>query len=241
MTARLGSLVLLAATALPAPARAEGRTVSGIVRYAGPPRAAHPLPVTQDPGVCGKTRPDETLLLDGAGGVQNAVVSLADVPGGAKPPPGTAKLDQKQCQFVPHVQAAPAGSSLVVGNNDGVLHNVHGWREGATLFNLALPSPDMQIKRKLLQPGLNEFRCDAGHVWMGAYVWTFDHPYYAVTDRAGRFSIEGVPPGTYVLRVWHEGWKRTDPANPAITAHVVVEQNVTVEAAKPVEVTIPLK
>jgi len=31
-----------------------------------------------------------------------------------------------------------------------------------------------------------------------------DNPFTAVTDSRGRFSLIGVPPGTYRLRVWHE-------------------------------------
>jgi len=32
-----------------------------------------------------------------------------------------------------------------------------------------------------------------------------EHPYYALTDINGNFSLENVPPGTYKLKMWHEG------------------------------------
>ena len=182
-------------------ARADGSTVAGMVRWAGAPRAASTLPVTQDPAVCGSSKPDETLLVDKSGGVRNVVVSLVGVPAGAKPAPVPGKLDQNKCQFSPHVQALPFGSSVTVGNSDPVLHNVHGMHGDNTVFNLAMPIPKQQVKRKLPDLGLTTFRCDAGHVWMSAHVWTFEHPYFAVTDAAGRFSIAGVPPGSYTVQV----------------------------------------
>lgn len=231
---------MLFATTLGASALAQ-TTVSGTVHYAGPPRPAATLPVTQDPAVCGKSKTDDALLLDGAGNVKNAVVSLVGVPGAPKPAPGALTIDQKKCEFSPRVQAAPVGSSLTIGNSDAVLHNVHAWNKGNTVFNLAMPTVDMKLKRKLAQPGLNEFRCDAGHVWMAAYVWGFDHPYYAVTDAGGKFSIAGVPPGKYTLHVWHEGWKRKDAKVPAITQAVEVDRPVVVEEGKPLDVTVDLK
>lgn len=32
------------------------------------------------------------------------------------------------------------------------------------------------------------------------------HPYYAVTDESGSFELTDVPPGTYQIVAWHEGW-----------------------------------
>jgi hypothetical protein len=46
-------------------------------------------------------------------------------------------------------------------------------------------------------------KCDM-HDWMGAWIAVVDHPYNAVTDEAGSFVLENVPPGTYTLEIWHE-------------------------------------
>ena len=31
-----------------------------------------------------------------------------------------------------------------------------------------------------------------------------EHPYFAVTDENGRFSIPQLPAGTFTLEIWHE-------------------------------------
>ena len=47
------------------------------------------------------------------------------------------------------------------------------------------------------------FKCDV-HGWMNAYVGVLDHPYYAVTDKDGKFELKSLPPGTYTIEAWHE-------------------------------------
>ena len=46
-------------------------------------------------------------------------------------------------------------------------------------------------------------RCDV-HSWMTAWWVVQEHPYYALTDTDGVFSLEEIPPGTYTLEAWHE-------------------------------------
>jgi hypothetical protein len=55
-------------------------------------------------------------------------------------------------------------------------------------------------------PGLVHLRCNGGHVWMNAEMMVIPHPYYAVTDESGKFEFTDVPPGTYQIVAWHEGW-----------------------------------
>jgi Carboxypeptidase regulatory-like domain len=48
--------------------------------------------------------------------------------------------------------------------------------------------------------------CDA-HPHMSAWMIVHDSPYYAVTDERGSFRIDGVPPGSYKVTLWHEGFR----------------------------------
>jgi hypothetical protein len=52
------------------------------------------------------------------------------------------------------------------------------------------------------------FKCDV-HGWMAAHVGVVAHPYFAVSDEAGRFEIKDLPPGAYTLEAWHEKFGRT--------------------------------
>jgi hypothetical protein len=42
---------------------------------------------------------------------------------------------------------------------------------------------------------------------MHAWVFVFDHPWFAVTGRDGRFQLSAVPPGRYTLAVLHPAGK----------------------------------
>src|SRR4029077_18348486 len=53
------------------------------------------------------------------------------------------------------------------------------------------------------EAGPIEVKCDL-HQWMKAYHFPIDHPYVAVTDKDGKFRIEGLPAGKHSFNVWHE-------------------------------------
>jgi len=38
---------------------------------------------------------------------------------------------------------------------------------------------------------------------MESWALVADHPYYAITDQQGRFTLTDIPPGTYQVIVWH--------------------------------------
>ena len=120
----------------------------------------------------------------------------------------TPVLDQKNCTYDPHVLLIPVRSKLKIRNSDEVLHNAHGFLRNTDVFNLAMPRKDQVIEKRMRRAGIVSVKCDAGHTWMSSYVFVMKHPYYAVTDEEGRFSLENVPAGKkYTLRVWHEGWR----------------------------------
>jgi plastocyanin len=128
------------------------------------------------------------------------VVTVQGAP--SRPAPGKVVLDQQRCRFVPHVQAAALGSILEIVNGDPVLHNVHGYRGRVTAFDVAMPSRDQRVSRKLDRPGVVAVRCDV-HAWMTAYVVVTEGP-FAVTGADGGFAIRDLPAGRYAVTAWHE-------------------------------------
>lgn len=197
--------------------------VEGVVQYRGDLPSLPPHAVTQDAKTCGKEQADESLIVAKGGGLANVVVSVVDPPpvqeGASAAPAVDPVLDQVGCRYTPHVLAARVGTRLIAVNSDPVLHNVHGTavENRRPRFNFAMPLKDQRRPIPLQQPGLVEIRCDAGHKWMGAYLHVFEHPYFAVSGKDGRFTLPALPPGTYVVEAWHEklGTKRTELKVPA--------------------------
>lgn len=202
-------------------------TVQGRVLFEGTPPAAEKVDVKSDMPTCGTVKEVQKILLGRDQGVANAVVKIVGAEGTTAPQVG--KLDQIQCEFVPHVQGLTLGSTLQITSSDPVLHNSHAFFEdGTTAFNIAVPIMGMEISKKLDKAGLLKFRCDAGHTWMSAYVAVFTEPFFAMTDTDGNFTIEGVPPGSYELEVWHE-WLGTH------------REPITVKDDEPASVSLTLK
>ena len=197
-------LMVLGALLAPGVAHANG-AVAGLVELGGHPPALPAHKVTKDGSVCGTDEPNESVIASKAGALANVVVSLrAPRPAAPPRPTANAAVDQRGCRYEPHVQAVSVGTSLALVNSDAVLHNVHGSIGPVQVFNLAMPIRNQRVPTKLTRPGLIRLQCDAGHTWMSAWLAVFDHPFFAVTGRDGRFQIGDVPPGHYTVEYWHE-------------------------------------
>jgi hypothetical protein len=181
-----------------------GETIKGAVRYVGAPLERKKVAVTIDQYICGKEKEPEDLVLSSNNGIRNAVVSLQNLPPGAKldwnlPP---AKMDQKQCSFVPRVVIVPAGGTVEFLNSDRLLHNVRSAGKENPPFNRAQPH-GRAISFVFKQPEVLRVDCDL-HSWMRGWVVVAEHPFYAVTNDQGEFILENVPRGKYTLQVWQE-------------------------------------
>jgi len=201
---KLAALIVLAPSAALA-----GGSISGTIRAEKVPRDLPAVKIAKDAPVCGKEAAREAPVVSPDGGLANVVVWVKGVKPPAPPPPTKgAAVDQVACRYTPHVQAVTVGTQLQVLNNDAVFHNVHGTVQTGssplTVFNVAMPFKGGKSPQLLKRPGAIKLRCDAGHAWMSAYVHVFDHPWYAVTDQRGRFTIKDVPPGKYTVELWHE-------------------------------------
>ena len=116
------------------------------------------------------------------------------------------------------------GRKTRVKSNDPKLHIPHGYLGEKTVFNLSLPfkNPTIDATSKIRQAGIMKVVCDT-YGWMVGYVHVFDHPSFAVTNEQGAFSIPNLPPGNYVLRVWHENAGINSQEITAIARAVVLD------------------
>jgi Carboxypeptidase regulatory-like domain len=186
---------------------ADGGVLAGVVRFAGTPPKLDPLPVNKNRDVCGDQKDAEALVVGPERGVRGTVILIEGVARGKKPGADVV-LDNARCVFVAHVTAVMAGERARVKNSDAILHNTHGFLGKPTVFNLALPNRDqmIDITKRLTKPGVIRVVCDA-HPHMAAWMIVHDSPYYAVTDERGSFRIDGIPPGSYKVTLWHEGFR----------------------------------
>ena len=196
----------------PAVALESGGAIVGHVRFLAEPPEPERVRIERDNDTCGLRKfSQEFIVSEENKGLQNVVLSVFDAPTAEAPADAENPiLKQVGCDYVPRVQTAVVGQTLEILNGDPLLHNIHAYDEDRkTLFNWAQPIQNLKNKKKLDQEGVMSVQCDV-HRWMQAYVVVSPHPYTAVTGEDGSFRIEGMPPGTYQLRAWHEGLGELD-------------------------------
>ena len=214
--------VLLAASLLaPLAARADdfGVIKGRLVLKGKPPAPKVDVkkgdPAAKDAKVCAAQEIlNQSLVVDPATkGVRYGVAFLVK-PEGKNPEAAKAlvakdpkvEIDQKGCEFVPHLAAIFEGQKVAFKSSDPVAHNVRysGFKNGGQ--NVTLPpngkfEPPKPLKAENARP--IKMNCDL-HPWMTGNLFVFDHPFFAVTKPDGSFEIHGVPAGTQNLVVWQE-------------------------------------
>ena len=186
-------------------------TIKGRIVYVGQLPAVQPLEITRDEDVCGQHKlTDESLIVNRENrGLKNVVVwlySKKEVPvhPSLQEMPKPAKLDNKNCRFVPRIVRLRANQTLQAVNSDPVAHNVAVYARRNQPFSVVVPG-DQPLERSFARGELLPIRVDCSiHAWMRAYLIITDHPYSAVTDNDGSFTIKNVPQGEWDFRFWHE-------------------------------------
>jgi hypothetical protein len=119
-------------------------------------------------------------------------------------PKNDVEIDQPVCAFIPHAVAMRAGQKLLAKNSSPVLHNVKATSRNNN-FNVAIApggSKDFTMRADALPV---KIECSI-HGWMFGFIGVFDHPYFAVTDADGNFTIKSAPAGQYRLLVYNDRW-----------------------------------
>jgi plastocyanin len=125
------------------------------------------------------------------------------VKGKFNPPATPVMLDQKECQYRPHVFGAMAGQTVLLRSSDPFLHNIKSESAKNAKLDKTFPQPSDQ-KWTFDEPEVMvKLYCDV-HAHMSAYVGVLKHPFYAVTREEGTYELKDVPPGEYEVEAWHE-------------------------------------
>jgi hypothetical protein len=204
------------ATAPAVDALPEGRVdpatagkITGSVIFKGDPPAMPLIDMSSNPQ-CEKQHKTpakgETTIVNPNGTLRNVFVHIKDglPPAHWTPPAESAKLAQTGCIYEPHVQGILEGQNLEILNNDPVNHNVHAECEKNSAWNESqAPRAEHKNKQFALEEIMFPVTCSV-HPWMRAYIAVSPHPFYAVTGADGTFTINGVPPGYYLVEAVHE-------------------------------------
>jgi plastocyanin len=207
LTALTGLAASLTVVALTAGTAFAG-DITGTITYTGKVPTLKPIAMDADP-VC-KTKhstpvPSEALVLGAGNTMGNVMVRVKGPVQGSFPVPATpVVIDQKGCQYHPHVLGIRVGQTLQLRNSDALLHNVHALPKVNTPFNMAMPANRLTADSKFgKEEGMFLVKCDV-HGWMTAYVGVFANPFFSVSGTDGKYKISGLPPGNYEIEAWHE-------------------------------------
>jgi plastocyanin len=183
---RLFAWWILGSAALPA---AETGTLTGVVPL--PARRTGRIAIEKYSGsISGKVGPAPPVV---------AAVWL-EGPGLAAPArPPRVSFSQKGYQFTRSLLVVPRGTVVEFPNEDPDYHNIFSLSR-TLRFDLGrykkseTPPPSATFDR----PGLVRLQCEI-HEHMKALVRVVDSPHFTTSDAAGKFTLAGVPAGTYTL------------------------------------------
>ena len=112
------------------------------------------------------------------------------------------RLLQHNKRFEPGLLVVPVGSVVDFPNADPWFHNVFSLYRGKR-FDLGLYQAGAKRSVKFDRVGPSYLFCNI-HPEMTGIVLAVDSEFFAITDKKGRYTINGVTPGKYVLHVWYE-------------------------------------
>lgn len=172
----------------------------------------------------------EDFIVGPKGSLKDAVVILKDVKQGKAFDLPKVRVDAIDCDFLPFVNVLRDEDELTVVNMDPIEHDIQGYetarvRGARILFNRPLPmnpfhkvlgllqshkhmAGEPMIEQINLRKGRNIFVMQCGfHPYMFSWGVVLNNPYYSITKEDGQFEITNIPPGDYILQVWHPGTK----------------------------------
>lgn len=126
------------------------------------------------------------------------------------------------CRFSPHAVIVRTNQKVVIKSDDPVAHEVliQPFLNAAISKRLAPNSPEGIVFNFRQHESFPSTLTCSRHVWMNARWLILDHPYAAISDANGIFTIKRLPAGEHEFNVWHEraGWIRRKHRSRKFTA-----------------------
>ena len=143
------------------------------------------------------------------------------VVGFSEPPlatPGTkpVTIEQKGRKFVPDLVAVTVGDKVTFPNADPFLHNVFS-QSGTRKFDLGSFKKGDTKDKEFPTPGVVDVYCNI-HPEMAATILVLPNRRHTRTAADGKFTLEGVPPGTWTVFAYTRRAARPVSAQVRVTA-----------------------
>src|ERR1700720_2118626 len=179
-------------------------TVNGTVKFDGTAPKPAKIDMSQDPG-CKGSNEAEAVVVDG-GSLANVFVYVKDGLGSRtfEVPNDAVVLDQSGCKYHPHVLGVMAGQTVEIKNDDPTTHNIHPTPKDNREWNESQPPQAAPLQKNFAREEIMlPVKCNQ-HPWMKMYINVVKNPFFAVTDKSGKYEIKGLPPGDYTIAFVHE-------------------------------------
>ncbi len=154
-----------------------GASLKGVVKFEGTPPKPSRIDMSQDP-LCVKAHSTpvttEEVVVGADSGLANVVIYVSDGLAGKtfEPPPQPAVLEQKGCQYKPHVLALQTKQKLDVVNSDETTHNIHPSPNNNREWNMTQPH-GMPLEQSFAREEIAiPVKCNV-HPWMKGYIAVF--------------------------------------------------------------------
>ena len=179
-------------------------TINGTVKFDGTAPKAAKIDMSQDPG-CKGANEAENVVVSG-GDLANVFVYVKEGLGNRTfdTPKDPVVLEQKGCRYHPHVLGVMTGQTVDIKNDDPTTHNIHPTPKDNREWNESQPPASADIQKNFAREEIMlPVKCNQ-HPWMKMYVNVVKSPFFAITDKSGKYEIKGLPPGDYTLAFVHE-------------------------------------
>jgi plastocyanin len=190
-------------------AASEGK-ITGTIKLNGTPPHQKPIDMSKEPSCqaqhAAKPVTTENVVVGSNGGLANVVVYISDglsPAAAAQVPSQPAEINQKGCQYIPHVVVLDTNQDMKVVNSDQTSHNIHPLPTKNSQWNKSQPpnTPPFDAKFTTEEVAI-PVKCNI-HPWMHGYIAVVKGP-YGISNDSGTYTIDGVPPGNYTITAWQE-------------------------------------
>jgi hypothetical protein len=161
--------------------------------------------------------------------LENVVVYVSSgAPDEGQVPAQAVTIEQKGCQYVPHILVLHTNQELKIVNDDQTSHNVHPLAKVNREWNKSQPPGAPPISDKYDKPEFIPVKCNV-HPWMHGYFAVLATNHFDISKGGGAFKLPDLPPGKYTITAWHEDYG-TQTADVTITGNETKEVNFTFRA-----------